>query len=267
MSSSFTEITAFITSENTSPQSKEREKEKSSRNTVIPKSCTSPVAKDESVSDEQAGFALHLSSAPASRIQNEFDAFPCSDTPAIKSDSSASAQPIANKQTNCLPQPASANQPCQPNSDCTNEVAMRSPALESPARTQLLTRLSALTNESVDSLHLNTILNSALDRYRNRVNDALEYFQQAIATWKNRPGIGLFIHAVKSGQKASLTKPGCDWKEWADEAVKRRLMEYSHSHNGDILVHFVGGASKLWSQLRSLSWSEVELIASGGQTV
>lgn len=82
---------------------------------------------------------------------------------------------------------------------------MRSPALKFPARTQLLTRLSALTNESVDSLRLNTILNSALDRYRDRVNDALEYFHQASATWKNRPGIGLFIHAVKSGQKLSLT--------------------------------------------------------------
>ncbi len=29
------------------------------------------------------------------------------------------------------------------------------------------------------------------------------------------------------------------------------------------MVHFVGGVSKLWSQLRSLSWSEVERIAEG----
>jgi hypothetical protein len=52
--------------------------------------------------------------------------------------------------------------------------------------------------------------------------------EATIATWKNRPEIGLFIHAVKSGQKPSLTKPGSGWKEWADEAIKRRLMEYSH---------------------------------------
>lgn len=71
------------------------------------------------------------------------------------------------------------------------------------------------------------------------------------------------IHAVKTGQKPSLTKPGCGWKEWADEAVKRRLMEYSQSHEGDILVHLVGGVSRLWSQLRSLPWSEVECIARG----
>ncbi|PSB28750.1 hypothetical protein [Chlorogloea sp. CCALA 695] len=43
---------------------------------------------------------------------------------------------------------------------------------------------------------------------------------------KNKPGlIGLFIHAVKTGQKLSLTKPGYGWKEWADEAIKRRLSD------------------------------------------
>jgi len=61
---------------------------------------------------------------------------------------------------------------------------------------------------------------------------------------KNRPGIGLFIHAVKSGQKPSLTKPDCGWKEWADEADKRHLMEYLHSHEGDIMVHFIGGRAR-----------------------
>ncbi|PSB27729.1 hypothetical protein [Chlorogloea sp. CCALA 695] len=263
LSSSSTEITAFTTSENTSLQSQEREEKKPTRNTVILKSCTSPVAKDELASKEQKNFALDLRSAPSDHIQNDFDGLPCKESPAAKSDLSNSVRPLANKQTNCLPQPAPANQPSQPNSDCTDQVAMRSPALESPARTQLLTRLSALTNESVDSLRLNTILNSALDRYRDRVNDALEYFQQAIATWKNKPGIGLFIHAVKSGQKPSLTKPGCGWKEWADEAIKRRLMQYSHSQDGDIMVHFVGGGQGLWSQLRGLSWAEVEGVAGG----
>ena len=139
------------------------------------------------------------------------------------------------------------------------------PVFESPARTQLLTRLSVLTTEPKDSLRFNTSLASALDRHPDRANDALEYFQQASATWKNKPGIGLFIHAVKTGQKLSLTKPGCGWKEWADEAFKRRLMQYSHSQDGDVMVHFVNGGQGLWSQLRSLPWSEVKLIASGGE--
>ncbi len=260
LSSSSTETTAITTSKITSPYSQRREEEeKRSDKTVIARSCASPVAKDESVSDEQIDTDLDRCSAPGDRVQNDFDGLPCKESPDTKSDSSASVQ-----QTNCLPQTTSTNQPSQLSSDCTDEATMHSPALESPARTQLLTRLSALTNESLDSLRLNNILASAVDRYWDRVDDALEYFGQAIATWKNRPGIGLFIHAVKSGQKPSLTKPGCGWKEWADEAVKRRLMEYSQSYNDDILVHFVGGISKLWSQLRSLSWSEVELIATGG---
>ena len=83
---------------------------------------------------------------------------------------------------------------------------------------------------------------------------------------KNKPGIGLLIHAAKSGQKPSLTKPGCGWKEWADEAIKRRLMQYSHSQDGDIMVHFVSGTQGLWSRLRGLSWVEVERFANGGRT-
>jgi hypothetical protein len=106
---------------------------------------------------------------------------------------------------------------------------------------------------------------SALECYSERANDAQEYFQQALATWKNKPGFGLFFHAVKSGQKPSLTKLGCGWKEWADEAIKRQLMQYSHSYDGDIMVHLVGGGQGLWSELRRLSWAEVEGIANGGE--
>ncbi len=49
----------------------------------------------------------------------------------------------------------------------------------------------------------------------------------------------------------------------ADETIKWRLMQYSHSQDGDIMVHFVGGVSSLWSQLRSLPWSEIERVAKG----
>lgn len=135
------------------------------------------------------------------------------------------------------------------------------PALQSPERTQLLQELSKLTNELPDSLQLNPNLANALDRYPERVTDALEYFKQANATWKNKPGIGLFISAVNKGMKPSLTKPGSGWREWADEALRRRLMSYSQSCNGDILIHLANGVQRLWSEIRSLSWSEIENLA------
>lgn len=130
-------------------------------------------------------------------------------------------------------------------------------------RTQLLQELSNLTRESFESLRLNTRLANALNRYPTHVKDALEYFQQALATWKNKPGLGLFISAVKSGQKPCPTKPGGGWREWADEAIRRGWMLYSQAWNGDILIHFVNGVQQLWSQLHSLSWSEVEQLAFG----
>ena len=257
LSSSSTEITAFTTSENTSLRSEEREEEKLDK-AVVARSCSSLSAKDELASKEQADSDQDRFSAPANRIQNDFDELSRSDTPEIKPNLVASTQP----------NPANKLVKHQDNSNRGDRITAPTnpPVFESSARTQLLTRLSALTTESVDTLRLNTILASALDRYLNRATDALEYFQQALATWKNKPGIGLFIHAVKSGQKPSLTKPGCGWKEWADEAIKRRLMQYSHSHDGDIMVHFVGGGQGLWSRLRSLSWSEVEveIVAKGG---
>lgn len=79
---------------------------------------------------------------------------------------------------------------------------------------------------------------------------------------------GVLVKALKEGVSDEDTALPCTffgWKEWADEAIKRRLMQYSRSHDGDIMVHFVSGAQGLWSQLRCLSWSEVELIASGGK--
>lgn len=135
--------------------------------------------------------------------------------------------------------------------------------LESPQRTQLLQQLSALLQEPLENLRLNNNLVSALDRHPDRIQDALEYFKQANATWKNKPGIGLFISAVNKGMKPSPTKPGGGWKEWADEAIRRRLMSYSQSGNGDITIHFANGVQRLWSEVRSLSWSEIEKLASG----
>lgn len=53
----------------------------------------------------------------------------------------------------------------------------------------------------------------------------------------------------------------------ADVATLRRLMEYSQSCEEDILVHLIGGVSRLWSQLRDLSWAEVERVAKGEQNL
>lgn len=135
------------------------------------------------------------------------------------------------------------------------------PVLESPERTQLLTELSQLTSEPLESLRLNTCLTSALDRYRGNVKNALAYLKQAIATWKKRPGIGLFISAVKNGQKPSLNQPGSEWKEWADESIRRKLMSHSEKCNDDIRIYFKNGVQRLWSEVRSLSWSEIEALA------
>ena len=79
---------------------------------------------------------------------------------------------------------------------------------------------------------------------------------------------GVLVKALKEGVPSEDVAPPCaffGWKEWADEATKRRLMQYSQSHNGDIMVHFVGGGQGLWSRLRGLSWSEVERFTNEGE--
>jgi hypothetical protein len=148
-------------------------------------------------------------------------------------------------------------------SSLNSPTSLEQPPFESPERTQLLAELSRLTDESIESLRLNTNLISALDRHPLRVKDALAYFKQASATWKNKPGLGLFISAINKGAQPSATKPGGGWKEWADEALRRRLMSYSHSWNSDILIHFASGVERLWSEVRSLSWSEIEKLVQG----
>ncbi|WNN92105.1 helix-turn-helix domain-containing protein [Gloeocapsopsis dulcis] len=121
--------------------------------------------------------------------------------------------------------------------------------------------LARLVNEPIKSLRINPNLTAALEQHPNNIEDAFGYFKQAMATWKNKPGLGLFISAVKKGLKPTPTRPGGGWKEWADEATRRRLMSYSHSSNGDIAIYFVNGVQRLWSEVRSLSWSEIEAIA------
>jgi len=69
------------------------------------------------------------------------------------------------------------------------------------------------------------------------------------------------IGKARGSLRLKLNKPGTGWKEWADEAMRRRLMSYSQSGNGDIMIHFVSGVQRLWSEVRSMSWSEIEKLA------
>lgn len=131
---------------------------------------------------------------------------------------------------------------------------------ESTRSPQILEELARLVDESVESLRRNPNLSNALAEYSEGVSDAMLYFKQAVATWKKKPGLGLFISALRRKLKPVPTAPGGGWGEWANEAVKRQLMEYSQSWSGDIMVHFVGGLQRLWSEVRNLEWSEIEAL-------
>ncbi|WP_051482663.1 hypothetical protein [Synechocystis sp. PCC 7509] len=124
----------------------------------------------------------------------------------------------------------------------------------------LLEELARIVGESVESLSFNSNLTNALTQNPSSIEPAMQYFKQALATWKKKPGLGLFISALKKGLKPVPTKPGGGWGDWANEALKRRLMQFSQSHNGDIMVYFVGGIQKLWSEVRHLDWAEIEAM-------
>jgi len=245
---------------------------------------TSEQNQAELVADEQADLnhaksavavancLNHLSEQVACLIQNTFTQIITSLNTSLNSEPSclpvtlvaspASNSPLPSKRTKGAKAKTAPSKGNKANSSST-EQSLLQPVLESPQRTQLLQQLSALLQEPLENLRLNNNLVSALDRHPDRIQDALEYFKQANATWKNKPGIGLFICAVNKGMKPSPTKPGGGWKEWADEAIRRRLMSYSQSGNGDITIHFANGVQRLWSEVRSLSWSEIEKLASG----
>jgi hypothetical protein len=131
---------------------------------------------------------------------------------------------------------------------------------ELECHSQLLEELAHLVGESAENLSFNSNLTNALTQNPSSIEPAMLYFKQALATWKKKPGLGLFISALKKGLKPCPTKPGGGWAEWANEALKRQLMQYSHSQDNDIMVHFVGGLQKLWSEVRHLDWAELEAM-------
>ena len=125
---------------------------------------------------------------------------------------------------------------------------------------QLLAELARIAGESAESLSCNSNLTTALNENPDSIEPAMQYFKQALATWKKKPGLGLFISAVKKGLKPVPTKPGGGWGDWANEALKRQVMQFSCSHEGDIMVYFVGGIQKLWSEVKHLDWAEIEAM-------
>lgn len=122
------------------------------------------------------------------------------------------------------------------------------------------TQISKLSSQ----VQTNPQVKAAIANYWANFPAALERLKIAVGeNWRCNL-TGVLVKALKEGVPCEDAAPPCTyfgWKEWADEAVKRRLMEYSTSHDGDILVHLVGGVSRLWSQLRDLSWSEIERLA------
>ena len=138
-----------------------------------------------------------------------------------------------------------------------------------PTQEELLAACTQISRLSPD-VQTNSQVKAAIEKYWSNFPAALERLKIAVQeNWRCNL-TGLLVKALKEGVPSEDAAPPCaffGWKEWADEAIKRRLMQYSHSQDGDIMVHFIGGTQGLWSQLRSLSWAEIELIASGGEVL
>ncbi len=134
-----------------------------------------------------------------------------------------------------------------------------------PTKEQLLAACTQISKLSPD-VQTNIQVKATIDKYWANFPAALERLKIAVQeNWRCNL-TGVLVKALKEGVPSEDIAPPCTffgWKEWADEAIKRRLMLYSHSQDGDIMVHLVGGSQALWSQLRALSWSEVELVARG----
>ncbi len=124
------------------------------------------------------------------------------------------------------------------------------------------TQISRLSSQ----VQTNSQVKTAIEKHWANFPAALERLKIAVQeNWRCNL-TGVLVKALKEGVPSEDAAPPCaffGWKEWADEAIKRRLMQYSHSQGGDIMVYFVGGTQGFWSQLRSLSWSEVERFARG----
>lgn len=143
----------------------------------------------------------------------------------------------------------------RPEQECTTK----------PTKEELLAACTQISRLS-PQVQTNPQVKAAITQYWANFPAALERLKIAVEeNWRCNL-TGVLVKALKQGVPTEDAKAPCTffgWKEWADEAIRRQLMEYSSSHQGDILVHLVGGVSRLWSQLRCLSWSEIEIITTG----
>jgi len=134
-----------------------------------------------------------------------------------------------------------------------------------PTQEELLTACTQISRLS-PQVQTNPQVKAAITQYWANFPAALERLKIAVEeNWRCNL-TGVLVKALKEGVPTEEAKAPCTffgWKEWADEAFRRQLMEYSTSEQGDILVHLVGGVSRLWSQLRGLSWSEIERFTKG----
>lgn len=130
-----------------------------------------------------------------------------------------------------------------------------------PTEEELNAASSQISNTCPD-VKVNLQVKKAIAQYWANFPAALERLKIAVEeNWNCKNLTGVLVKALKEGVPSEEAAPPCTfygWGEWANEATKRRLMEYSESQNGDIMVHFVGGASRLWSEVRKLSWVELE---------
>ncbi len=109
------------------------------------------------------------------------------------------------------------------------------------------TQISRLSPDVQTNLQVKT----AIEKYWANFPAALERLKIAVQeNWRCNL-TGVLVKALKEGVPSEDIAPPCEffgWKEWADEATKRRLMQYSESHHGDIMVYFVSGGQSLWSR-------------------
>ncbi|MGL4618710.1 MAG: hypothetical protein ACRCZS_06575 [Chroococcidiopsis sp.] len=117
------------------------------------------------------------------------------------------------------------------------------------------TQISAVSRD----VQLNLMVRSAIASYWVNFPAALQHLKKAVSErWKVNNLTGVFIKALKEGVAKEDVQPiSIGWGDWANKAISRKLMLYSTSHGADIMVHLTNGKSRLWSELKSISWEEL----------
>lgn len=106
-------------------------------------------------------------------------------------------------------------------------------------------------------VQLNFQVRSAIASYWVNFPAALQRLKKAVnEKWKCNL-TGVLVKALKEGTPQEEVMPIVTdgWKEWVDKAIKRGLINGSSSEGSDLRIYFRDGrASRLWSEIKSLSW-------------